>query len=74
MTVLKVVAPLLNDATDDNKEFIVNKCFSFSSDKTDARNILKDIASRDCIFGTVTEKVATFIIDVSGSMDYNFKT
>lgn len=45
-----------------------------SSDKQEARNILKNVVSRDCIFGTVTENVATFVIDISGSMDYTFKT
>jgi len=34
-----------------------------------ARLILKDIKSRNCLFGTVSEKVLSFVIDASGSMD-----
>lgn len=45
-----------------------------SSDKAKATEILKNIASRDCVFGTITEKVATFIIDISPSMEYTFTT
>lgn len=45
-----------------------------SSDKKKAREILDKVVERNCLFGSVDEKVAVFVIDISGSMDYTFKT
>jgi hypothetical protein len=54
-----------------NRETVVNE-FSFSSDKEKARQMLSDVRNRNCIFGTIKEKVAIFIIDQSGSMEAAF--
>lgn len=43
-----------------------------SSDKAKAKKILDNGRLRNCIFGTVDENVATFIIDVSPSMEAIF--
>lgn len=75
LEVLEVLAPLIGDLDDDNKEMIVNH-FSFSSDKKAAREILDNIKPRpkpDPIYGEIGENVLTFILDLSGSMDYTFK-
>lgn len=75
MEVLEVLAPLIGDLNDNNKNLIVNH-FTFSSDKKDAREILDNVKPRPVpnpIYGEIGENVLTFIIDLSGSMDYTFK-
>lgn len=72
ITVLKGIKDTLLNATDENKVFIATTCWSMSSDQQAAYVILRDVASRDCIFGSVTALSATFVIDVSGSMDTRF--
>ncbi|KAL4480290.1 hypothetical protein ABPG74_020806 [Tetrahymena malaccensis] len=72
MGALKLIANTLSDLTDASKKVIISK-FTFSSDQSDATAILNAVSPRNCIYGTITEKVAAFIIDVSGSMDYTFK-
>jgi len=69
---LQAVKDTLSDA--ENKENIVQKAFTFSSDRNEARKILNDTVSRNCVFGTVEDKVAIFLIDLSGSMDTDFVT
>jgi Mg-chelatase subunit ChlD len=71
LTVLQTVATTLLDATDLHKQKIIDN-FSMSSDKARAKEILANIVSRNCVFGTVTEAVAIFLIDLSGSMDTKF--
>lgn len=73
LDVLRLLAIDILDLTEENKERII-KIFSFSSDKKTARAILDGIPPRNPLFGNVTENVATFVIDISGSMDYTFKT
>ncbi|ELR12404.1 von Willebrand factor type A domain containing protein [Acanthamoeba castellanii str. Neff] len=72
ITVLKGIKDTLLNASDENKVFIATTCWSMSSDQQAAYAILRDVASRDCIFGSVTALSATFVIDVSGSMDTRF--
>ncbi|KAL4506043.1 hypothetical protein ABPG72_013804 [Tetrahymena utriculariae] len=72
MGALKLVANTLTDISDKSKNLIANQ-FTFSSDKNEALAILNDISPRNCIYGTVTAKIAIFVIDISGSMDYKFK-
>ncbi|KAL4480291.1 hypothetical protein ABPG74_020807 [Tetrahymena malaccensis] len=72
MGALKLIANTLSDVSDASKKVIVDQ-FTFSSDKSDAQAILNAISARNCIYGTITEKVAAFVIDISGSMDYTFK-
>ncbi|KRX06444.1 hypothetical protein PPERSA_05057 [Pseudocohnilembus persalinus] len=75
LEVLEVLAPLIGDLNDENKDLIVAH-FTFSSDKKRAREILDNIKPRvvpDPLYGEIGENVLTFIIDLSGSMDYTFK-
>lgn len=72
MDALKLIANTLNDVSDASKNIIINS-FTFSSDKEEAAKVLSGVSARNCIYGTITEKVAAFIIDISGSMDYTFK-
>lgn len=72
MSALKLIANTLSDVSDASKQVIINT-FTFSSDKNDATEVLNGISARNCIYGTITEKVAAFVIDVSLSMDYTFK-
>lgn len=75
LEVLEVLAPLIGDLNDENKDLIVAH-FTFSSDKKKAREILDNIKPRvvpDPLYGEIGENVLTFIIDLSGSMDYTFK-
>lgn len=74
LDVLGVIANTLKDASAENKQKIVDEAFAFSADKSKAQAILADIKSRNCIFGTVTEKSLAFVIDISPSMQYTFKT
>lgn len=69
-----VIADTLNDTSDAMKNYIVNNAFTFSSDKLVAQQILQNAKQRNCIYGTITENVAIFVIDASGSMWYTFKT
>jgi hypothetical protein len=71
-TILKSIKDTLLNASDANKQLIADTCFFSSSDKQAAYEILRDVAARDCVFGTVTAKSATFVIDISGSMDTRF--
>jgi hypothetical protein len=72
LVALRAIKDTLLDASDANKQLIVNSCFTFSSDKQAALEILSTVVARDCVFGTVTAKSATFVIDISGSMDTRF--
>ncbi|KAL4506047.1 hypothetical protein ABPG72_013808 [Tetrahymena utriculariae] len=72
LTALNLIANTLSDVSDASKKLIVD-CFTFDSNKSDALKILNAISPRNCIYGTITEKVAAFVIDISGSMEYTFK-
>ncbi|EAR93541.2 Von willebrand factor type A (vWA) domain was originally protein (macronuclear) [Tetrahymena thermophila SB210] len=72
MGALKLIANTLTDISDQSKNLIANQ-FTFSSDKNEALMILNGISPRNCIYGTITAKVAVFVIDTSGSMDFKFK-
>lgn len=71
MSSLQLIAITLNDVSDASKTTIINT-FTFSSDQASAKTILDAVAPRNCIYGTISETVAAFVIDVSGSMDYTF--
>lgn len=69
---LEILVDFLIDADEENKEKIIAE-YTFTKDKEKAREILERARKRNFIYGTVTERVATFLIDVSGSMGQKFK-
>jgi len=71
MTALKNIGSALADVSEATKTSISN-AFTFSSDISAAKAFLDTISPRNCIYGTVSEAVAAFVIDVSGSMDQTF--
>jgi len=70
LDVLPQIMTLITD-TENNQTIIDN--FSFSSDKEKARDILKNLKPRSCVFGYVKEPRISFAIDVSPSMKAQFQ-
>lgn len=54
-----------------NTEVIVD-AFTFSSDKDDARSLLKNLSPRSCVYGNIVAKKVVFVVDTSGSMAATF--
>jgi len=71
MAALKNIASALVEVSEATKTAVSN-VFSFSSDVASAKAFLDTISPRNCIYGTVSEAVAAFVIDISGSMDQTF--
>lgn len=72
MEVLGVIADTLVDKSDSVISNIVENGFDFANDKAEAKSILVNAKTRNCLYGTISEKVAIFIVDVSGSMGTTF--
>jgi len=65
------LAGMIDKATNESKALIVAH-FTYKADKEQAQKILDEVKGRNCFFGSVNEKVLTFIVDVSGSMETKF--
>lgn len=70
LTTLKAVKDMI---TTGGNLFYILDLFRFSEDKVKAYEILKDIKPRSTIYGLVKENPVLFVVDVSGSMDAQFR-
>lgn len=69
---LELIADTMINVDEEGIQKIESK-YKWDDDKQKARYIIENAEKRNCIYGKITEKVATFLIDVSPSMEYTFR-